>query len=136
MAFIHGRFTFVSIDGQNISTFTDTTDFDDKGSEAHETTTYGQRRKTYSGGLGDGSVSIGGTSDDGASGPRAVLKPLMAAGLPVEFIFRPHGTGTGKAQSIVDVLVTGYKESNPVGGMVKWTAELQMTGDLDETAQA
>lgn len=135
MAFAHGRHTYVSVDGINLSAYTDTTDFDDKGAEAHETTTYGNRRKTYSSGLGDGTVSIGGTSDDSVNGARAVLKPLMATGEAVPFIFRPFGTGAGKAQSTVDVIVTGFKESNPVGGMSKWTAELQMTGDLDETPQ-
>lgn len=131
----HGRFTVVKIDGVDISQFTDTTEFDD-GRDKHENTAYGQERKTYNSGLGDGTVSIGGTHRNDAGNPREVLKPLMAAGTEVEFIYRPEGTGVGKAQSIVNVLITKYKDSSPVGDNVKWTAELQMTGTLDEADQA
>lgn len=135
MGNIHGRLTVVTINGVNISEFTDTTEFNDSMA-THDTTTYGAERNKYDSGLGDGTVSIGGTHSNEANNPRSVLKPLMSAGLPIEFVYRPNGTGTGRPQSIVDVLVKSYKDSAPVANMVKWTAELQMTEDLDETDQA
>jgi hypothetical protein len=134
MTNVHGSGTFVSLDGEDVSPFTNSTTFGD-GSDVHETTTYGRSRKTYFAGLGDGKITIGGFYDNGATGPRAVIKPLMAAGDPVEFIYRPEGTGAGLPQSKVDVVISSFNESSPVGDMVTWTCELQMTDDLDESDQ-
>ena len=134
MAFTHGRHTVVKINASDISAYTNTTDFND-GSDTHDVTCYGATRKAYNAGLGDGKVTISGVHDDGATGPRAVLKALKAAGNSVTFIYQPEGTGAGKPQSSVSVLVAAYNESAPVAGMVKWTAELQMTGALNEADQ-
>lgn len=135
MANVHGKLTVVTLNGVDYSEYANQTDFKD-ATDAHENTTYGRDRKTYHGGLGDGTVSVGGFYDTTAvSGPRALFKPLKAAGNAVPFVYRPEGTGAGKAQSLVDVIITSFEESSPVGDMVTWTAELQMTGDLDETAQ-
>lgn len=136
MTNVHGKRTVVKLNGVDYSEFANSTDFKDSV-EAHENTTYGRDRKTYHSGLGDGTVSVGGFYDNTlVSGPRALFKPLMALGEPVEFTYRPEGTGTGKAQSLVDVIITSFEESSPVGDMVTWTGELQMTGPLDETPQA
>jgi len=133
--FVHSKHTVVTLDGVNLSAFTKTTSFEDSTS-VHDTTTYGKDRKTYAAGLGDGKITISGTADDTVTGPRAVIKPIKAAGTAVPFVFQPFGVGNGKAQSTVDVIVTSFNESSPVDDMVQWTAELQMSGDLDETAQA
>ena len=134
MAFRHGKDTVVILAGVDISAFTDSTQMEDE-TETHETTTYGRARKTYQSGLGDGKFTIGGVYDDGAGGPRAVIKPLKATGTAVTFVYRPEGTGSGKAQSSVSVIIGTFNESSPVGDNVTWTSELQMTGVLDETDQ-
>lgn len=134
MTFIHGKGTVVTIDGSDLSAFTKTTSFEDS-TDTHDTTTYGQPRKTYASGLGDGKVTISGVYDDSATGPRAVLKALKAAGTAVTFVYQPEGVGSGLAESSVSVLVASYNESSPVDDMVSWTAELQMTGALTETDQ-
>lgn len=134
MGFKHGRFTVIKINAVDISAFTDNTEETD-GVDTHDVTTYGNARKRYAAGLGDGTFTISGTHDDGATGPRSVLKPLMAAGAPVPFIYRTEGTGTGLPEEQVDVLVKSYKQTSPVADMVKWTAELQMTGPLVEIDQ-
>jgi|SRR5688500_13418584 len=134
MTFMHGKDTFISIGGVDLSTFTKTTDFTDTD-DMHDVTTYGNERKRYHAGLGDGTITIGGVYDNGAAGPRPTLKGFKAAKVPEPFILRPEGTGAGRAQSLVDVLVSSYKESLPVDDMVTWECELQMDGDLDETDQ-
>lgn len=134
MSFVHGRHTVIIINGQNISSFSDNTEEND-GVDTHDVTTYGAARKAYVAGLGDGTFTIGGTHDNGATGPRSVLKPLMAAGNPVDFIYRTEGTGTGLPEEQVDVIVKSYKQTAPVADMIKWTAELQMTGTLVEIDQ-
>jgi hypothetical protein len=134
MAFIHGKGTVVKLNATDLSAFTNMTDFDD-GIDTHDVTCYGASRKAKKTGLGDGKVTISGVYDDGAAGPRGLIKPLMAAGAPVTFLFQPEGTGAGKAQSSVSVLVKSFKESAPVADYIKWSCELDMTGALTETDQ-
>lgn len=134
MAFAHGRDTVVKLNDVDLSLFTNATTFNDS-TDSHDVTCYGADRKAYNSGLGDGTVTIAGVYDDGATGPRATIKPLKAAGTAVTFLFQPEGTGSGKAESSVSVIVTAYNESAPVADMISWTAELQMTGDLTETDQ-
>lgn len=134
MTFIHGALTVVTLNASDLSAYTNSTDFDDT-TDVHDVTCYGASRKAKKAGLGDGKVKIKGTYDDGNGGPRAVIKALKAAGTAVTFIFRPEGTGSGKAQSSVSVIVSSYKESSPVAEMVSWEAELEMTGALNETDQ-
>lgn len=135
MAKKHGRHTVVKLNSVDLSAFTNNTEFNDEV-ENHDTTTYGNERKTYDAGLGDGTITISGFYDDGASGPRATIRPLMVAKAAVPFLYQPEGTGSGKAQSAVDVLINSYTESAPVADMITWECELQMTGDLDETDQS
>lgn len=130
----HGRLTVVTIDGDDISEFTNSTDFNDT-SDVHDSTCYGAVRKAKNTGLGDGKITISGVDDGSGTGPRDVIKPLKAAGAPVPFVYRPNGTGAGKPQSAVDVLVVSYNESSPVADNYKWVAELEMTGALDEADQ-
>ena len=135
MAFTHGRHTVIILDGNNMSTFSDNTEETD-GIDTHDVTTYGAARKAYSAGLGDGTFTISGTHDNTVSGPRSVIKPIMHTGNPVPFVYRTEGTGSGLPEEQVDVVVKSYKQTAPVADMVKWTAELQMTGDLIELDQS
>lgn len=133
MAFVHSKNTVVSLGGDDLSAFTNSTTYN-RSADSHDVTTYGKNSKVYSGGLKDGTVTIGGFYDDGAAGPRETIGPLL--GTVVEFIFKPEGTGTGKPQDAVDVLVTAYNESSPVADQIQWTAELQMSDDVATTTQA
>jgi hypothetical protein len=134
VARIHGRHTFISIGGDDISTHTTTSEIDRKA-DSHDVTTYGNDAHVYEGGLLSGEASASGIYDSTAvTGPAAVLKPLI--GTVVELIRQTEGAGTGKPQDKVDVLVTGYKETNPVAEMVTWELSMQLSGTVDNTAQA
>jgi hypothetical protein len=134
MAFVHGKDTFISLDGDNLSAFCNTSSLT-RSADSHDVTTYGQDNHVYKGGLGDGTCSIGGIYDNtGATGPRAVLEPLV--GTVVVLIRQPEGTGASLPQDEVNVLVVNYVETSPVADMVTWTAELQLSGDVDSTAQS
>lgn len=137
MSFVHGRKTKIMVNAVDLSIYTKTTSFEDSVT-THDITTYGptRERKSYSAGLGDGKITISGTHNNAAAGPRATLKPLMVAKAEVPFVFMPEGTGTGKQQSLVSVIVMSYNESSPVDDMIQWTAELQMSGDLTEANQS
>ena len=127
MAFTHSRHTIVTIDGEDISPFTKNTAWNDTA-DSHDVTCYGKSRHVYEGGLGDGKCTISGVYDDGATGPRAIIKPLV--GTVVVFVWKPEGAGTGKPGDTVDVLVTAYNESSVVADKIMWSAELQMSDDL------
>lgn len=132
--FVHGKSTFISLDGDNLSTFTTTSDLDRKA-DSHDVTTYGKNAHVFAGGLLTGEASMAGIYDNTAgTGPRGVIRPLV--GQVVELIRQPEGTGTGKPQDKVDVLVTGYKETAPVADMVTWECTMQLSDDVDSTAQA
>lgn len=136
MAFIHGKNTVVKWGANDLSTYTESTDFND-GVAAEKVTTYGptRTRESYGASLGDGKITCKGTADDGATGPEAVLAPLMDTGAPVTFTFQPKGTGVGRPQKVVDVIITAFNTSHPVGGYVKWTCEMQMSGAINRAPQ-
>lgn len=133
MAFVHGKDTFISLNGSDLSAFTNTSELS-RSADSHDVTTYGKNSHVYQGGLLDGTASMGGIYDNGATGPRDIIEPLI--GTVVTLIRRPEGTGTGRPQDSVAVLVTGYVETNPVADMVTWSAELQMSDEVTSTNQA
>lgn len=132
MAFVHGKGTAVSIDGDDLSVYSTSVTFT-RTADTHETTTFGKTSKTYAAGLKDGTASVEGIYDSTANtGPGAVLRPLVGAA-EVAFVYKPEGAGTGKPLATVDALVTSYEESAPVADMITWTAELQLSDDIADT---
>ena len=133
MAFVHGKDTYISLNAVDLSAFTNTSELG-RTADSHDVTTYGKSSHVYAGGLLDGKASMGGIYDNTAAGPRDTIEPLI--GTIVTLIRRVEGTGSGKPQDSVSVLVTGYVETNPVADMVKWSAELQCSDDVTSTNQA
>lgn len=134
MSFVHGKNTFVSLDGVNISTATNNTTFE-RNADTHDVTTYGKDSHVYSGGLKNGTVNLAGFYDSTAvTGSAAVLRPMVGETVP--YVFRPEGTGSGKPQATVDVVVTKYVETAPVADMVTWSADLQLSDDINDTPQS
>lgn len=133
MAFVHGKNTVIKLNAVDISAFCNTSTFT-RTADSHDVTCYGQENHVYVGGLGDGTSSIGGVYDNGATGPRDVIEPLI--GTNVTLVRQPEGAGSGRPQDSVDALVVNYVETNPVADMVTWTAELQLSGAVTSTNQA
>lgn len=131
----HGKDTFVSLDGDDLSPHTNTSELT-RSVDSHDVTCYGAEDHEYSAGLGDGKLTIGGMYDSTAgTGPRAVIVPIRDAKQLVQFIRRIEGTGSGKPQDTVQVLVTQYVESAPVADMVTWTCEMQPSGPIVPSVQ-
>lgn len=133
MAFVHGKDTYISINGTDISAFCNSSDFTRK-SDKHDVTCYGKDDHVYRGGLGDGEANVSGVYDNTASGPRDVIEPLI--GTNVTFIRRPEGTGSGLPQDSVDALVEEYVETLPVADMITWSVKLQPSDAVTSTNQA
>lgn len=133
MSTAKGKLMVVLLGGTDISTFCDSNEHHKKP-DIEDTTTYGQDAHTKEGTLLDGNGSIGGLYDTSAvAGPRALINPLV--GQTVAYVRRPEGTGTGKAQDLVNVVVGEYVETAPVGGMVRWTLALEYSGTINSTPQ-
>jgi hypothetical protein len=133
MAFVHGKNTFISLDADDLSAFTTTSDLE-RTADSHDVTTYGKNAHVRAGGLLDGKATMEGVYDNSATGPRDVIEPLI--GTVVTLIRRPEGTGTGRPQDSVSVLVVSYKETSPVNDMVKWSCEMELSDDVTSTNQA
>lgn len=132
MAFVHGKDTVVTLNAVDISAFSDNTDWEREADE-HDLTTYGKLAHVFKGGLLGGKVTVTGTYDNGAAGPQATIEPLI--GSVVTLIYKPAGTGVGRIQKSVSVLVKSYKESDPVADFIKWTAEFTMSDVVTQTTQ-
>lgn len=130
-----GNVTVVKIAGNAITVDTNSVEMSDD-TDTYDVTCFGAARKNYIAGLGDGMFTLTGVHRQGATGPRKILKGLKAAGTINTFIYQPEGTGSGKAQSSVGVIVKNYTDTSPVAGAYIWKAQLQMSGDLNETDQA
>lgn len=132
MSFSHGKTTYISLNGVDLSAYVTTSQIE-KTADKHDVTTYGQTTHVYSGGLKDGTATMSGIYDNGASGPRATILALI--GTTCTLVRRPDGTGSGKAQDSVTVLVEKYVETNPVADMVTWSCDMQLAGAVTTTAQ-
>lgn len=133
MPSVHGKDLKVSVDADDISPYTNQFELE-REAEAHDDTGFGAEAKTYKGGLKDGTATAEGTYHSGATGPAAILEPLL--GTTVEVIYQPEGTGTGKPTKTFDVVVGKYKETGAVADMIKWSCDFQISGDVVVTAQA
>ena len=135
MAFVAANDVYLSIDGSNIAAFCGSIEIS-RTVNTLQTTTFSAGGHTYQGGMTDGSLSISGTYDDGATGPKATIEPLMVDGQLVAAVYRPEGTGTGKPEQQFDVLITSYQESSAVGEMIQWSSEGQISGAVTDSVQA
>ncbi len=132
MAFVHGKNTYVSLNGTDLSAFTNTSSFTRKA-DKHDVTTSGKNDHVYTGGLGDADFTMGGIYDNGATGPRDIIEPLI--GSTVTLVRRPEGTGSGLPQDSLSVVVEEYTETNPVADMVTWSVKVQPTDAITSTNQ-
>jgi len=133
MAFFHGKGTVVNVDGNDLSAFTSSSEFD-QSADTHDVTAYGDDNRAYIAGLIDGTFSMEGHYDDGAAGPRAILQPLLGAAA-VTVLRQPEGVGTGLAQDSFSGVLTSYNESAPVDDKISWSAEFQISGAVTSTDQ-
>lgn len=129
-----GKNMVVLINGTDISIYCDANEHHKKA-DIQDITTYGKEAHVKEGTLLDGNGSIGGLYDTSAvAGPRAILNALV--GQTVPYVRRPEGTGSGRPQDTVDVVVGEYVETAPVADMVRWTCALEYSDTIDSTPQA
>jgi len=138
MAFTHGKGAVFKIDNsggtlQTLTAYVDSIDFNNTVDTA-ETTTMGSEVKTYLSGQSDATLSISGKWDSTAStGPDAVLNGLIGLEATSTFEVGPEGSTTGKVKYTGECFLTSYVVSAPVGDVVTFTADFQVTGAITKT---
>lgn len=132
MASKHSKHTVIIIDSNDISQFaTDSTCEQSAGTE--DNTTYGKDAIVKDPTLLTGGFSCSGKYDDSATGPRAVLKPLVGTKVTVQY--RPEGTGSGLPQDEFQAVITKYTETAPVAGYRTWALDTEPSDEWDSSDQ-
>lgn len=132
MAFVHGKSGYIGVDDsttalRDISAYVTSVEGFPGDAATHEVTTYGKNTVNRAAGLKDYKVTISGIYDATVDGYLA-----SELGLVGTVTYRPAGA-SGQQYS-AEMLMTSYKLSQPVGGMVIWTATFEAgTGDLSDT---
>lgn len=130
--FAHGKSTDFAIDdtggsSRNISdTLTDVS-FPQTVDTA-ETTAFGSSNKSYIVGLKDTTISVSGIWDATVDGYISGTEPASRT-----FIYGPAGTTSGNVKYTGEAIMTNYAVSNPVGDVVTFTADFQVTGAVTRT---
>jgi hypothetical protein len=132
VAFKHSKLTVILVNSNDISEFcTDSNCEQSSGTE--DNTTYGKNAIVKDPTLLTGAFTCSGKYDDGATGPRAVLKPLVGTKVTVKY--RPEGTGSGLPEDEFDAVITKYTETAPVAGYRTWALETEPSDEWDSTDQ-
>jgi predicted secreted protein len=125
--FAHGKSTDFALDdtggsSRNISdTLTDVSF--PQTIDTAETTAFGSSNKSYIVGLKDGSFSVSGIWDATVDGYISGTEPASRS-----FIYGPAGTTSGNVKYTGEAIMTNYSVSNPVGDVVTYSLDLQITG--------
>lgn len=131
----HGMNCHVEIDDsagttRDISPNVNSTDFN-VSNDTHDDTSYGQTGHTKKVGLTDGTIVLKGFWDKTAlTGTETVLASLLGLFAPVDFIFGPEGSGTGKVKKTGKFVLRDYQVSVPVGDLIAFTANLEISGPV------
>ena len=129
MAFVHGSDSSFKLDNASgsltdISTYVNNVDFPETADVA-ETSTLGASNKTYIVGLKDATISLGGLFDATVD---AILGAIVGQSATLSFEYSPEGTASGKVKYTGECILTSYTLSSPVGDVVGFSADLQVSG--------
>ena len=130
--FAHGKSTDFAIDdtggsSRNISdTLTDVSF--PQTIDTAETTAFGSSNKSYIVGLKDTTISVTGIWDATVDGYLSGTEPASRT-----FIYGPAGSTSGNVKYTGEAIMTNYSQSNPVGDVVTFTADFQVTGAVTRT---
>ena len=133
MASVHTKDTIIMVDGTDISSFVSGSEFS-RSAASHDTTVYGMDSMRYAVGLLDGTFSIEGFYDDSVGSAQATLAGILGDEAKA-IVRRPEGTGAGMPEQTFTGLLTSLDESSPVGDMITFSAEFQISGDVTEADQ-
>ena len=125
--FAHGKSTDFALDDTGGSSRNLSNTLTDVGFpqtiDTAETTAFGASNKSYIVGLKDTTISVSGLWDATVDGYLAGTEPASRS-----FIYGPAGSTGGNVKYTGEAILTNYSVSNPVGDVVTYSADLQVTG--------
>lgn len=129
MAFVHGSDSVFKLDNASgsltdISSYISNVDFPETADVA-ESSVLGASSKTYIVGLSDSSISFSGFYDATFD---AIAGAVVGQSATLSFEYSPEGTGSGKPKYTGESIMTSYALSSPVGDIVAFSADLQVSG--------
>jgi hypothetical protein len=128
--FVHGKSTDFALDdtggtSRNLSNTITSVDFPETLDTA-ETTAFGASAKSYIVGLTDATISVSGIWDATVDGYiQGGAEPASRS-----FIFGPAGSTVSNVKYTGEAIVTSFSISNPVGDVVTYSLDLQVTGAI------
>ena len=130
--FVHGKSTYFNLDdkdgtARDLSDTLTSVDFPETIDTA-ETTAFGATSKSYIVGLRDATISVSGLWDATVDGYIIGTEPASRT-----FIFGPAGSTGGNVKYTGECILTNYAVSNPVGDVVTYSLDLQVTGNVTRT---
>lgn len=137
--FRHGKNAYFALDGTAASLVNLSDTLNDitmpREIETAETTAFGDNDKTYITGLTDATVSLSGmfdaTVDALIGGNISNLRSGSVSSLSFEY--GPAGSASARPKFTGEALITSYEVSSPVGDVVTYSLELQVTGGVTRT---
>jgi hypothetical protein len=129
MAFTHGKDSVFKLDNASasltdISSYVNNVDFPETA-DVSETSTLGSSNKSYIAGLKDATIGLTGLWDATAD---AIFGAVVGQSATLSFEYSPEGTASGKVKYTGESLCTNYSISSPVGEVVGYSADLQVSG--------
>ena len=125
--FAHGKSTDFALDdtgGTSRSLANTLTDVSFPQSiDTAETTAFGSTNKSYIVGLKDTTISVSGLWDATIDGYLSGTEPASRS-----FIYGPAGSTGGNVKYTGEAIMTNYSVSNPLGDVVTYSVDLQVTG--------
>ena len=130
--FAHGKSTDFALDdtggsSRNLSNTLTDVSFPQTIDTA-ETTAFGSSNKSYIVGLKDTTISVSGIWDATIDGYISGTEPASRS-----FIYGPAGSTGGNVKYTGEAIMTNYSVSNPVGDVVTFSMDLQVTGAVTRT---
>ena len=128
--FVHGKSTNFQLDDtsgtiRDISDTITSVDFPETLDTA-ETTAFGSSAKSYIVGLTDATISVSGIWDATVDGYiNGGAEPASRS-----FVFGPAGSTVSNVKYTGEAIVTSFSISNPVGDVVTFSLDLQVTGAI------
>ena len=126
--FVHGKSVDFALDdtsgsSRNISDTLNSVDFPEV-TETADTTAFGSSSRSFIVGLESATISISGLWDSTVDGyMKGGTEPASRS-----FIYGPAGSTGGNVKYPGEAIMTNYSISSPVGDVVTYSADLQVTG--------
>ena len=140
--FKHGKNAQFSIDGSagslvDISDTLNTISMP-RAIETAETTAFGTQDKTYIVGLSDATISLSGMLDQATDVHIKTMSANLKAGTlaSASFQYGPMGSTSTFPKFTGEAIVTAYDITSPVGDVLTYSLELQVTGAITQGVYA